>query len=264
MYDAAGWNGYKYWLAYTPFPGTDSLHENPSLAVSNDFVTWETPPGLTNPVVPTPPGGAFNADVHIVLSPDKATMYMLYRERWPDNYLKISSSADGVTWAPFVTLRTGVMNVQDYASPSMFFWGGQWVIVYHNTEPADQPLERMTCAVGGDPMNPADWSAATTVTLAGHWWHSHLVALDNGDVVGLITEGPGSTTALSWIVSEDGGQRFSSYLLDPTARYYRSALAVTGGNAVAGYDLKLVLGVGSWTPDSWYFYGGDATYKPIP
>ena len=37
------WNGYKYWMSYTPYPGGNSGYENPHIAVSNDLINWYAP-----------------------------------------------------------------------------------------------------------------------------------------------------------------------------------------------------------------------------
>ena len=44
------WNGYKYWMGYTPYPNADGEEENPSIAASNDMYKWETPKNLANPI----------------------------------------------------------------------------------------------------------------------------------------------------------------------------------------------------------------------
>ena len=44
------WNGYKYWMSYTPYPYADGEEENPSIAVSNDLYNWTIPKGLANPI----------------------------------------------------------------------------------------------------------------------------------------------------------------------------------------------------------------------
>lgn len=55
-----GFNGYKYWMVFTPYfgiIGSDriaSLYENPSIAVSNDGIEWVTPKGLINPIQQRP------------------------------------------------------------------------------------------------------------------------------------------------------------------------------------------------------------------
>lgn len=50
-----GWNGWKYWLVYTPMPTNKSpytdRYECPCIAVSNDLLNWQTPVGLKNPII---------------------------------------------------------------------------------------------------------------------------------------------------------------------------------------------------------------------
>ena len=41
VYFENGWNGYKYWCAYTPYPKCDDKYENPHITVSNDLKKWE-------------------------------------------------------------------------------------------------------------------------------------------------------------------------------------------------------------------------------
>lgn len=55
-----GFNGYKYWMVFTPFLGTvgnvreSERYENPTVVVSNDGINWSSPKGLTNPLQRTP------------------------------------------------------------------------------------------------------------------------------------------------------------------------------------------------------------------
>ena len=90
-----GWNGYRYWMAFTPFP--DSTRENPSIVASNDGVNWVVPDGLINPVVAYSdgPGGAWS-DPDLILRPDNKLM-MYFRKVNNDNIFAITSS-DGVNW----------------------------------------------------------------------------------------------------------------------------------------------------------------------
>lgn len=47
-----------YWLAFTPFPGSNKLFENPSLVVSNDGINWREE--CKNPLVNPPTEGHYN------------------------------------------------------------------------------------------------------------------------------------------------------------------------------------------------------------
>ncbi len=49
-------NGFKYWMAFTPYFGSVGslnqaiLYENPTIVVSNDGINWQDPPQLINPL----------------------------------------------------------------------------------------------------------------------------------------------------------------------------------------------------------------------
>lgn len=239
------WHGYKYWLAYTAFANANTDYENPCIAVSNDLETWTTPDGLTNPVVDKPSGG-YNADVHIVLNPDKSKMYMLYRERTTSNSLKIAESTDGVNWSAFASLKVGVAGVKDYACPSMWYDGTQWVIIYHDLDAATHPLERIVCS--DDPMTPTDWGSPTTVTipndLSGDWWHSEFRTLGNGHIFGMIHDGAilhggGAPGKLCWAYSTDNGQSFYTALAYNEAVNYKPTFAFSDTNQ--GFSITLIL-----------------------
>ena len=76
------WNGYRYWMSYSPYPYANGEEENPCLAVSNDMQSWTVPSGLFNPV-------AFNEetacdelkDPHIVYNNTTDSIEMWYLGR---------------------------------------------------------------------------------------------------------------------------------------------------------------------------------------
>lgn len=53
------WNGYRYWMAYTPYPYANGSEENPSICASNDMLYWETPEGLANPIATNEETGVY-------------------------------------------------------------------------------------------------------------------------------------------------------------------------------------------------------------
>ena len=77
------WNGYKYWMVFSPYPNTDDAKENPHIKVSNDLVNWTEPEGLKNPIVGKPynhtPGLIYNSDPHLVYNYDTDTLECYYR-----------------------------------------------------------------------------------------------------------------------------------------------------------------------------------------
>ncbi|PJJ68253.1 hypothetical protein CLV73_2290 [Chryseobacterium geocarposphaerae] len=55
-----GFNGYKYWMVFTPFFGVignvreSERYENPTVVVSNDGLNWSSPNGMTGPLQKAP------------------------------------------------------------------------------------------------------------------------------------------------------------------------------------------------------------------
>ena len=73
VYVPGGWNGYEYWMGMTPYPNSNNSYENPSVLASNDNLTWVVPPGVINPLAPTPPG--HNDDVELLLVGGQMILY---------------------------------------------------------------------------------------------------------------------------------------------------------------------------------------------
>jgi len=95
------WNGYQYWMAYTPHTYGDPTKENPSILASNDKINWVVPPGLTNPLEPAPTDGTFWADTHLLYDEDNDRLICYYRGFEMDRslwYIYANTSTDGSTW----------------------------------------------------------------------------------------------------------------------------------------------------------------------
>jgi hypothetical protein len=79
FFQAGGWNGFPYWMAVTPYPGSDAQFENPSLYCSLDGRSWRTPPGLCNPVAARPSRPRrYLSDPHLACGPD-GLLRLFYR-----------------------------------------------------------------------------------------------------------------------------------------------------------------------------------------
>lgn len=227
------WNGYKYWMAYTPYPGKDSQYENPCVAASNDLQTW-TARGA-QPLAGKPADG-YNADTHLFMSPDGLTMYLAYRERLTaaaTNNLKLMHTTDGVTWSAPVTIMTGSTASQDFASPSIWWNGTAWTMVFHNLDASfPNPVQRRT-SVTADPYGA--WNTISTVTIppyAGRqWWHSFHAKLPNKQIIALLQDNPvsGQPGFLYWAESEDDGVSYTitgHAIAGVGVRSYRSGFIV--------------------------------------
>lgn len=234
VYDAQGWRGYRYWMAYTPYPSADSTYENPCVAASDDGLNWVVPGGAINPIVAKPAKlTAYNADTHLVLSPARDRLYLVFRERGvaASNNLKICESPNGINWTAPVTVKTGVQGSEDFASPSIWWNGTNWVCLSHQLDTTSPwPVRRMVTS-GSDIYS--GWSAPTTVTVSPPsgraWWHSCVVRLASGQLVGVAQDNAGtagSSGNLYWWSSSDDGVSFQIRPCLLTGGWYRSALIV--------------------------------------
>ncbi|MDN4525312.1 hypothetical protein [Fictibacillus fluitans] len=111
------WNGFRFWMAYTPYPNAQPGAENPCIAASNDMIKWVTPSGASNPLVPTPNNGLnsmkyYNSDTHLLYNANTGKLEMYYREVWDtyENIYRITSSNGSIWGAPELVKTTNGLN----------------------------------------------------------------------------------------------------------------------------------------------------------
>lgn len=124
------WNGYKYWMVYTPYPEANGEEENPCIAVSNDLYKWETPYGMVNPIADNEEIGCNELkDGHILYRNDFDRLEVWYLGRLSKNLggdgtsltLFRKYSYDGITWSSYE-----VMDIVQYLSPSIIWDGSKY------------------------------------------------------------------------------------------------------------------------------------------
>lgn len=207
------WNGYKYWLAYTPYPAANSFYENPCIAGSNDGINFEVPKGVVNPLIEPVTGSGYNADTHLILDESTNTMIMIYRERNAANSalnkVRMLTSKDGRKWTDVQDILVGAAGTLDFASPSIFKdkSTGKWVILAHNLDNASWPIMRYEATVLAGPYTQT--GQLTLPSFAGRkWWHSFWQMDVGGNLIGLVADNNGSQGAagdLYLATSRDGG-----------------------------------------------------------
>lgn len=173
------WNGWRYWMAYSPYPNANGAEENPCIAVSNDMLNWATPEGLYNPI-------AFNEstacdelkDPHILYNEDRDILEVWYLGRIDSTiesggtlqlFRKVSS--DGVYWSDYET----VMDFSGYLSPSVSYVNHTyrlWTI-------CPSSADKGGTVVYMESADAKDWSAAKNCNFAGE---DHLPAVWHGAV----------------------------------------------------------------------------------
>lgn len=133
-------NGYRWWMANTPYPNQSEPLENPCIYGSNDRINWEVPAGLTNPIDPWPSEGLFppqrryNSDTVLAWDPDQGRFVCYYREFHDDGggYTAIRArwSANGVAWSDELTMLETTWASGFSAVPSVVRRGpGDWVLL---------------------------------------------------------------------------------------------------------------------------------------
>ena len=140
LYFANGWNGYKYWLVFTPFPRNDSSKENPHIKVSNDLLNWEVPYNTPNPLDVAKGFGVgtmlFNSDAELVYNNDLDRIECFWR-RWTisGEILYMRYTYDGSNWSGvkevYSVSRLGT-NPNKLLSPTIVYENGTYKMWYAN------------------------------------------------------------------------------------------------------------------------------------
>ncbi len=90
------WNGYRYWMAMTPFPNGNDSFENPSILVSNNGIDWLVLPSFKYPLDRKPGSyyskpSNYNSDTELIYDPDNNSLILYWREYLKGFYEKIWS-----------------------------------------------------------------------------------------------------------------------------------------------------------------------------
>ena len=124
------WNGYYYWMAFTPYPNGDQAKENPHILVSNNMLTWVEPNGYKNPLEPQPdgtPDKQYNSDTHLVYRKDLDRLECWWRYVNDETgrviiYRKYTS--DGVNWCEKEEMINWNRKENDCLSPALIYENG--------------------------------------------------------------------------------------------------------------------------------------------
>lgn len=237
------WNGYRYWMAFTPYP--DATRENPSILRSSDGLTWAVPAGVINPVWSAADavsaGYAYNSDTHLIdLDGTTQVMYFRTGTAGTKNAIWVTTSSDG--WAtkstPAIVLSDGA-NESTLLSPA---------VVHDGTNYRMYVCDFTTGSVNYYTSATATGAFATKVActvpswLTGKMWH--LDMQKKGSTYYMLANSNETTSAGSnlYVLTSTDGVTFTRSDVYPDvypndygfARHYRSALVVRADGA---YDI---------------------------
>jgi len=240
------WNGYKYWMANTPYPSSDSAYENPSIWGSNDGLTWAVPSGITNPVIAKPVNG-FNADPDLFFEGDK--LHMVFKETTLDGSVIKYTSFDGTSWTTPVVVLTPIADEKVCVSPSIVKIGGVYFIYYSTYEgelPTTNPrVRRVSCSTINGTYGGHELINAPVVGLGRIWWHLSVKLINNKfwlSSVDASTSGPSDNI---FILQSVDGVNFTKYIY-PVVRksglnhsFYRASLEIIEGQPILYFSTYL-------------------------
>lgn len=162
-----GWNGYRYWMATTPFYQEAVQEENPCVLASHNGFHWEVPAGGFNPLDPWP-GAGYNSDTDMILV--DGVMYVVWR--WYTGgarTLWCRTSTDGVTWTAKTQIDNGVWH--DPISPAIVHKDGTWRM--WTTGGSGVRLRTADSLLDGPWAN--DWTDCTFTGTSVPIWHTDVI-----------------------------------------------------------------------------------------
>ena len=130
------WNGYKYWMSYTPFPESDATRENPHIVASNDLINWEMPNGFKNPLAePSFKGkNRYYSDSHLTYNYDLDRLECYFRyvnDKYNRCVIYRMYTTDGINWSEKETVQVSEDRKNlDYISPAIIYEDGIYKIWY--------------------------------------------------------------------------------------------------------------------------------------
>lgn len=185
LYFAVPWNGFKWWMAYTPFANSNDMEENPAILASNDGVKWVVPVGLTNPIATAPSYERFYSDTHLVMRNNVLECWyrQVYRDTIPiQEMIWRKTSTDGINWSAAELMKqVDSPDIKEMLSPAII-WDASinkyriWVINQNSSNPKGV-IKYYESATG------KDWAFIRNLTMPAttdYIWHLDVEKTDVG------------------------------------------------------------------------------------
>lgn len=178
------WNGFRYFMAYTPYPYGNGFEENPCIAASNDLIRWEKPPGLNNPIAWSEETECDELkDTHLLYRDDLDRIEIWYLGRIGSSfseggplYCFRKYSYDSKNWSSYEVMYR--FDTHSLASPSVIWQNGKYKF---------WGIQNSTDSIGLFYMESLDgyvWSHLEPCTIPEaketDMWHGTITPLNNG------------------------------------------------------------------------------------
>ena len=170
------WNGYRYWMAYTPLPYYDEREENPCIACSNDLIKWTVPDGFDN-FTNNPLDRAdtskenYLSDTDLVYNPSLNKLEVWYRgyKRSTAEYIYRKTTTDGVNWSDRESIFT--LNSDEATRllcPCVIYENNQYTIWVSERVTGGSKIVRYNSTDG------TNWTNRTETNVTGTW-HADII-----------------------------------------------------------------------------------------
>ncbi len=249
------WNGYKYWMSYTPYPAGNGELENPHIVASNNLTKWETPEGLVNPLDDISKDGdkkKYDSDAHIVYNPDLDRIECFWRYV-DENENKViiyrKNSTDGINFSEKeVFIESKDRKNLDYVSPAIIYENGKYKMWY-----VDQ--KEVNYKETADGINWSDTKKVEFKYKDGklYTWHLDVIKTEKGyEMITVAYQNVNNrkTMKLYYTYSENETENWAKAekILEPTTRtsnwdnsgLYRSSMIYEDGVYIVFYSARSI------------------------
>lgn len=168
------WNGYKFWMACTPYPSSSVKEENPCILVSNDLINWQEPSEGINPlIVPENVNTTndFYSDVALVYRKDldRLEIYFKYGSTSGGeiDIRRITSDSTGLVWSNFEICATNEELENAILSPSI-----QWDSSINKYRIWTCKWDKTTSIIRySESTDGLKWDFIRNIEIEGEVWH---------------------------------------------------------------------------------------------
>ncbi len=171
--------GYRYWMAYTPYPFGDERLENPCIRASTDGLNWERVAGCPDPIFAAPEDvKGHHADPELVFRNGRLTMlFMTTTVGEALATISHTETSDAVTWSD----AKPICRDDWIVSPCVAADDDGYILWYVQCH-ADAPLPVSTLfRRAGPDLGRLGDAQTCTLAIPGHvLWHIDIIADGSG------------------------------------------------------------------------------------
>lgn len=128
------WNGYRFWVSYTPYPDANDYYENPQVVATNDLINYSEIKYTEAPLSNHKKSVRYNSDSHLVYNSDLDRLELFWRYTdFDTDYMALYMrySYDGNNWSDkLVYFETNQKEKYDMVSPAIIYDNGTYKVWY--------------------------------------------------------------------------------------------------------------------------------------